>query len=749
MLKQTFYISTNKSRPYENKYGIFYNDRFERILDNGEQFSHKSKYIKLYKINKTDKYKLTNIIEYDKIISNYVKDKKTIHMIERIYDTKLSNMINLIPFLLNNGGGTELVKSCGTNILEKVILEDLPKIGLNVIEMSDEYVNNVNDNIKKNEKNNKIKYDYDILERFLMEEQKDIIFQANYREYQENIIDDGLKLLEKHNKFYLELATGSGKTYIVYRILSIIKPKLIICFSPRKKINKQNISHKYLSLLENVYEEYDFSNKKIKFDDFISSESDKIISACYQSQKALYDKLFEIHFDCNDIFIWFDESHWAIEENWIQNITESKRFWLMNDNIKYRCFTTASPNRDIISENDEIFGKLYRPIKIKELVKQKWLCPILPYIFETYEQNKVDLINYILTSFENKNYGFSFHNRDKHAYTLFKVHYELYENGKTLVKPFLLIDNTNLSEENKQFLEEINKKQILEEINKKQVAKQFLEEINKKQVAKQEENKKKNKKQINIFLNEKEFEKTKNSIAYVVKKYDMGYDFEKLDYIIFSDPKLSSKDITQCIGRGMRSDKLDGGKNKDKQLKIVLPIFIDNKKNKYSKIIEVLKYLILDIGIDVEEITINKSDVRNPKNGDVHIDYNGIDKIKAILLDLLQSSNILPKYNTKKIYNLCIKHNIENEEDYYNFRNSNKLIVLKENIYDYKNFKWKFIIKKGKYYNTLNKCNKSKTDIMRRLDKKIKKDINMYGWKILNKYDEKIPPYRNLEKYYY
>ena len=45
-------------------------------------------------------------------------------------------------------------------------------------------------------------------------------------------------------------------------------------------------------------------------------------------------------------------------------------------------------------------------------------------------------------------------------------------------------------------------------------------------------------------------------MAYVVKKFSMGYDFEGIDYIIFTDRKTSYKDIIQSIGcRGLRSDK--------------------------------------------------------------------------------------------------------------------------------------------------------------------------------------------------
>ena len=47
------------------------------------------------------------------------------------------------------------------------------------------------------------------------------------------------------------------------------------------------------------------------------------------------------------------------------------QFWLTNNiNIKYRIFTSASPNKAIILQNENIFGKLYSPIKVKKLRKE-------------------------------------------------------------------------------------------------------------------------------------------------------------------------------------------------------------------------------------------------------------------------------------------------------------------------------------------------------------------------------------------
>ena len=52
------------------------------------------------------------------------------------------------------------------------------------------------------------------------------------RQYQGDIIKLGVDKMNELGKFYLELATGAGKTYIVFNILNILKSNTIIIFSP-------------------------------------------------------------------------------------------------------------------------------------------------------------------------------------------------------------------------------------------------------------------------------------------------------------------------------------------------------------------------------------------------------------------------------------------------------------------------------------------------------------------------------------
>ena len=375
---------------------------------------------------------------------------------------------------------------------------------------------------------------------------EDQLDNFNARDYQVNIIQLALRVLMETFKFYLELATGAGKTFIVFNILKELKPDIIFCLSPRLKINKQNISEKYLSILGSDYQAFNLSEDK-DIDKFMKKKCKKIIVGCYKSINKVYDII--INHNIIDPSIWFDESHNSVE-NWINKFDNKIINYLMtNNNIKYRLFTSASPDKDTVNSYENIFGKLYNPIKVKELINLKYLCPLKPMMYY-HNSDDIDILKYSLDNFTElkRTWALSFHNEQINAKIMFEKHLTLFNNDETDIKPFLIIsDKTKF-------------------------------------------------KTIYNYDDINEFENTINSIAYVVRQCDMGYDKKEIDFVIFSDRKMSYKDIIQCIGRGLRPDKLkNDGTNKDKDCILLLPVFIDDEtKNKYKKVLEVLRYLILD-----------------------------------------------------------------------------------------------------------------------------------------------------------
>ena len=164
--------------------------------------------------------------------------------------------------------------------------------------------------------------------------------------------------------------------------------------------------------------------------------------ACINSTKKIHTLIQK--FKLSQIAVWFDEAHYGVE-NWnfkIQQKEENRFFLEDHDIIKSRIFTSASPNREKVLTLKHYFGEIYRPIKISELIKQRWLSFINPNIIDMDgDCEDLNLINLILESFDenNRKWGFSFHNKQPSAFNLFFKHLEKYLKKETEIVPFFLV----------------------------------------------------------------------------------------------------------------------------------------------------------------------------------------------------------------------------------------------------------------------------------------------------------------------
>jgi len=537
---------------------------------------------------------------YFELVIQIPKDKM------KILEKLLQNYFKSLDLHILYDGGTDFFK----NDIIKLVIPFLKKININFKVLSKNEINNL---IRKSyHKKINIKNFLNMLKNYNIQRSKSI------RPYQSTIINYSTTKLNEEHKIYIELATGGGKSVISYNLFSNIDSDTILIFSPRKIVNNQNIKSRYLDLLNYTYDVYNFSNNTISFNDFYNLPNKKLMIACTQSSDKVYDYI--IKYNIQNITVWFDEAHWAVEE-WINN--KNKLFWLIdNDFIKYRIFTSASPNKELVKENTKYFGELYSSIKVNELIKLKWLCPIQPYVF-SINNNDNDLLFFNLDGFTRlkRKFGFCFHNKQMNAFNLFYKHYINYKANKTIIKPFLLVGN-DFSEP------------LIIELDYDY-------------------------KNIDIF------QSNNQSIGYVVAKYSIGYDFNKMDFISICDTKLSTKDITQCIGRGLRSDELgEDNTNLEKILVVFIPTFIDSEiENKFEKIIEVLKYLIIDIELTFDKIIfddINKklSTIKTDNNK-----YDGIEEIKSMILDLL-SYEILKDISYEKTKKIISNYNFSSPEEY-------------------------------------------------------------------------------------
>jgi len=488
----------------------------------------------------------------------------------------------------------------------------------------------------------------------------------------------------------------------------------------------------------------------------LKKKTNRIVVCCTQSSKKLYKCLnTKKDISHNNILVWFDEAHWGFEE-WFNtnNIKEYmnnkfKQYWFEDNSlIKYRISTSASSNNDILKKYSREFGTVLDNIKVNQLIIEKWLCPLRSYIFEFNKDiGDIDILNTVLTEFKNnkKKLGFCFHNKQKNAFHLFYKHITMYIKGQTDIRPFLLISekysNINIEndidddseDDNGEPAEESEAYDSEDDINIANIKGKHNKDPEINEIIKQMEQIKKDltdNKLFYNFQNEEDYRNSPNQIAYVVKQFSLGYDNKYIDFIAFIDRKSSYKDIIQSIGRGLRSDEEgDNGKNKDKELLVLIPIFIEDcdsdeqyNKNALLKIKEVLQYLIFDIELDYNDLFIKKKKKPNSKKKkkyDKSIQYLGTEEMRMKLLKLIQNIPKIKSY--EKILELLKYNKINCKKDYLQFIKINNTFELPENL--------KIKKKQIYWYDTYNDEDKlqfyNKQECIKKI-KKIKKNPKLY-----------------------
>ena len=122
----------------------------EKIKKHNFNLTKPCKYISIYKIKKTNNYKLKDI-SYDKIISILAKDEKYIKMVENIYNTKFKYLRQMGEFILKNN----FINYRGIGLLDIILKYEFKKFGLKVKKINEEKINEIN------AKNENIFYDND------------------------------------------------------------------------------------------------------------------------------------------------------------------------------------------------------------------------------------------------------------------------------------------------------------------------------------------------------------------------------------------------------------------------------------------------------------------------------------------------------------------------------------------------------------------------------------------------------------
>jgi hypothetical protein len=232
----------------------------------------------------------------------------------------------------------------------------------------------------------------------------------------------------------------------------------------------------------------------------------------------------------------------------------------------------------------------------------------------------------------------------------------------------------------------------------------------------------------------------------------MGYDFSKLDFIYFGDPKFSFKDIIQSIGRGFLPDGLGiDGTNLLKKLIVSLPVFIDNEETDYENIIKVLEYLLNEVNLSFDDIIFKNKNNPNSNSVSNSIDHTGDELIKSKLLDLLNKRKIKRYVSYKDAREINMSNNICTPSQYREY--CKKDLRLPEDAEKhYKGFEWFYFLGLNRdrldcYL--LDECKQKVTEYI-----KLYPEFKHYQLKLneltheLYKLDPRFPP-KDLWVYYY
>ncbi len=639
-MPEYLYIRSNPDWLDKYKFGYTSSENGlrERYKASITEHSEYSKYERVFEIQKLDTYK--GYKEFDKIFSVGCRTKEIPENLPLLKQMK--------DYLVEGRDKSEFIKKEGLNLMEQIVKTEFLELGLNFVKsFSQEELREYEQMFQREyESENGVSEVFEFWEKKKSED-------LSLREYQRNIIDDMEQILLKDSKVFLELATGGGKSFIVYNLFKRLSYDFIIIFSPRTKINQQNVSDKYLKILNNETTVYHTSSIHESYILDTDNKSIKILVSCVQSLQKVHKIILANNL--KNIVIWFDEAHHTVE-NWshLKEKSDEIKFFLKdNERIKYRIYTSASPNSKTLTSKTDIFGIHYKNISVKQLIDEKWLCNLTPYVYHTDMKNDVEILDFILKNFD-KNYGLSFHNKRENAKNLFEIHYKKFKKGDTQIKPFLLLGDDYQKPENCD----------------------------------------------PCFLSLENYQKTPDSIGYVVQKYSMGYDFEYIDFLIFSDPKSSYKDIIQSLGRGLRSDKLDNGKNKEKNLKVMIPVYYnEEKENDFTKVIKILEYIMNELKIPFKEILENsRNGVKTPdsKSEKTNKKYTGEEVLSKVFDVMINGKNI----TIKKFIDILKDQEITNIESYQQFRQDKPDLNLPENpILKYnKKFTWDMLCKEESYF---------------------------------------------------
>jgi superfamily II DNA or RNA helicase len=628
------------------KFGIYKNkDGYKRIRD-GQTYNPQKIYpLYIFEVSETEKYKLP-YKEYDKIISLMGRRPEDIKQLEKIFNVRLSNLLN-VKVHLSEEGGTELIEKNGLSILLNIIKLELPLLGLNIRQFTSDELEDVNNNLdtywkdkQQDEYDNDNKLFVEWLNKNKSKELKTqdlLLTNIEPLEHQIYVLWNSLYSFLRDKKGLLLWSCGLGKTIMAILICCKYQFKNVLIGVPSKNLllqwNTEIKKHLGITPIlcygesENMYL---LNNMK--------SRNTNIVLTTYHSSNKLVAKCKLLNFTF-DIKIGDEAHHLVTNKKDVSKNTFDKFHLIPSD---YSLFMTATTktleNFETTScynmYDETIYGDIIDSKSVKWAIDNEKITDyniICIYNEDNYLETLIDKIN--LDTLCSKDYTFNKKELFMSAYFALKSlndglvsHILIYANkcqSALIIRKIVdilinmnIFDNINNSIlENKSnfYNRELysnneiyhNLKNIkycdyckdliynnCEYHNHNNSTDCELDKTNCKIKCYKYKHTK-----MNIFHKENEinkcemckFKKAKYGIITCVYIFGEGFDLPSLNGVVIGETMTSEIRIIQSCLRPNRLDK----NNPDKKAYIIIPVNLDNIEdvNSNNKLIRVIKEL--------------------------------------------------------------------------------------------------------------------------------------------------------------
>jgi len=639
----------------------------------------------LYKIYKTDKYKFYK--EYDKLISilcrKICNNSEIVKNILKYYNLSLLLELANSNLLVYHGCSTEFIKKEGLNLLNKIILNEFPILGLEIIKQyTQNELDDLNDNIQK-----------ELAEKLLTNDIEfdkiaNSILISPYA-FQQEILNNCIEFYKLNDVGKLIWACGLGKTFMSLFIVNLFKCKNIIIGCPTIPIQNQ-FGKRIKQIFPNseiLYIGSEGTTIRDEIETFLFKSTDKIkfiISTYSSCHKLLFLKDKEFIFD----FKIGDEAHHLVCFDADKDIKVEKSYKKFHNIKSYKTLFMTATEKIIDVNNDKKIYSMDDESQFGKYLDVRTFCWAIDNHFITdYKvliiENTLDEINNIINKLNIKN---------------IELNKSLFISSFMTLKAMTQYNNithgliyTNTIQNADIVNEYINQLIKLFNIPKDTIYNNSLHSHSSNDTE----------------TEHMKFNNSKYGIISCVYKFGEGFDEPKINFVVIAENMESEVRIVQASQRGNRID----ANNPDKVSFIIMPYISDwndNENTSFKKCRSVISKLrnvdekieqrINVIRLEQLNNITNKEVGNNNTSDNINLDMdlllkedkNGLSKIKLKLLNSRALINGLTEeqneYNYMKEINKSL--NLQSKNDYFNSKNKHNDFIENPEEYFKKKCVW-------------------------------------------------------------